>query len=732
MDSGVVDVGVFNHDDEARYLPGDIKKPALVIGYDAKFSKPSTAPWWVTPNSKTSDGQLSGEILKSSTFIGRVRTDGVANSFTPNEIVDGDPPEKKLNEADDNLVYKKKAAYFCPPSMFTGRARLYAQAMFGRYLYENKDVKSYNKPPQLIFSAGPPSLKLPLYDNKDAKAVEDFRKIVDAERAAAEAAGYGLIFEDPYDIPLNVSSGVFLDTKTGRHWLINLTSTQAIIHDLKGSSSAEQLRVFLSEKKSGKLNEEDRGHLEAYILSSCRPVAESRKVCSLNHNGINPYSMGYGWHWNWSGTNADIVINGTFLQSGSNFGMESTHYRISMTMTSAKQEDGLTEFAFSFYTGTVEGPTRWSVYRRSWSITNPSWINRQTNFESDWPVYWTEKTTTRLAEFMEASGFFYVFYKKDVVQVCRVTTSETEETPAVDNVSGDEYWTLAGGYLRSSTGGADGFHEHTNTVGRYKECEFSIGGVSVGSVSYGHVEAGHEERIHDKVDLGISNPWSFALSYGVGHHLQYGSPQADGTWAYATEDGFLGFVNPHVWHATITADDFHKEWYESAAVAIPFYDAEAVYCRRYSRLDKRKTNVGNKYWGMDFSSSSCVTLTPPDIENRQPSSAIYTRYYSTYPGWWTSSWKPDDDTPDYTETTETIVDKFHFRSGAVDATLGDAGFALGDIFSTEPDLLDYILGLAIPARSSTDFATPTAFGLMPTVGANDADIIGNTALVGWV
>ncbi len=735
MDSGVIDVGIFNEMDPARYLPGTLYKSDLVLGYDAPFTTPSTAPWWVRGKQKSSNGQLSGEITYSSYFTGKIRKDGVAESFTPDEVLTGDPPVATPNEADDNLLFKKRAAYFCPPSMFTGRARLYAQAMFGQYLYENKKAEKLNDPPSLVFSSGPPSLKLPLYDNKDAKAVADFRAIVDAERAAAEAAGFGLVFIDPYNIVLNVSSGVFLDTKTGKHWMINLTSTQAFVYELKGSAAAQGLRRLLKATNAAALSAEDRTHLEAYILSTCRPVAESRRIYDLGKT-LNPYSMGYGWHWNWSGTATDMVVNNQFQQGssffGNTFGMESTHHRINLSATTA---DGVTEF--SFRSLTVEGPTRWAVYRKSWCITNPSWVNRQLNPESIWPVYWTEKTTAMDSEFMVASGFFYVFYKGDEVQVCRVSTTETGYTPAVDRTSSKYYWSPTLGYIRNTYGLDDGFHEHTDIVSPYKTCTFSVGGDYVGTVTYGREEGGYEESIHGKTDMGYG-PWGFTNTFLEENWLYYGDA-VDGVYPHAVAPGFISFVNEHTVRMMKTQGGFAKEWYESIAVAVPHYDAEAVYTRKYTRFDDRKLSRANEYWSADrgFLTSSCTTDTPPwsidedgnyvPISNRQPSSGGYTKRQSSFPGWWTTTYAPADTTPDETITTETVEEKLYYRGGVKPAILGGDGWLLGDIFSTGPDL-DIILAM-YPLRSSVDFSNPVALGLVGPTGTTKTD--GNLALVGW-
>lgn len=749
MDSGVIDLGVITPTDPARYLPGKNYKSTLVTTYDAPFTIPSlkedevyvaagilpgdapslarTTPWFTKP---TPTGQVSGDIHVNREVIGYVRNDGVAKSFEPQRVSNNAvPPVKAPLAEDDVLVAKKKAALLCPPSMFTGRARLYAQALFGQHLYSKGNVS--NDPPTLMLSYPyPPALRLSLHKDSNTGRATAFSE---ANSLRMESLRHsGILFPmDEYDVTLTVSSGVYLDTATGKHWLMNPWASELKVYELVGNPAAQTLRKWLTPAYADKLSAVDRGHLEAYILACSRPLVETRQVIPLGRS-VTPYSMGYGWHWNWSGTTAAMVVNGTYPQSGVNFGMESTRYQLSVTHAT---EGGVT--SFSAATSIAEGPTRWSVYRKSWCITHPNWINRQTN--PDGPVtYWTEKTTVHKSEFTAAAGFFYAFYREDALQVCRVVTSVVEDVPEFDATSSPYYWAEGTGYLRSTNGMEDGYHEHTSAIPDYKKCVFSVGGAVSDAVTYGHTEGGRLERIHSKVDTGYGTAdWSFSLTWGYGHHLEYGDGLEDGTWSYVLENGFLGFVRPHVTHMTYTQGDFAKEWYESAAVAIPHYDAEAVYTRTYSRKDTRHIDRENRYWTGTFTSSQCVTTNPPYTINpdgsltylpRFPTSEIYKKTFSQYPGWWTTTWAPTDYSPDETVTDETVSEKIHHRAGVTDAVSPGALQALGDIFSADDDSLDYFMG-EFPARTSADFTTPVVLSLSANTGTTKAD--GNLVIVGW-
>jgi hypothetical protein len=759
MDSGVIDLGVFNPIDPAKYLPGRNYKSELVTAYDSAFTTKSTkkdgvyvaagsnpgdmptltytTPYFtkpadVSPEGKktiTSVGQASGEIKVGTTVAGFVRFDGVTKAFEPKRIMNSaTPPARAPDPADSTLVAKKTTAGLCPPSMFTGRARLYAQAMLGQHLYQKDEVS--NEPPTVVLSLGrPPALRPSQRKDKNSDRAKAFADNNSARIKALQKAGI-LYPVDEFDVVINVSSGVYLDPETGKHWLLNIGTGEMKVYELVGTPGAESMRKWLTPKYASKLNDADRTHLETYILAYSRPLIETRQVVPLGVS-VSPYSMGYGWHWNWSGTTACIVINAGYSQGGSNVGMESTRYQLVVTRTTT---DGLTSFAAS--ASIAEGPTRWSVYRRSWCITHPDWVNRNMSPDA-LPTYWSEKTTFRDSEFTVASGFFYAFYKKDELQVCRVVTALAGGTPAYDTTSSPDYWQPLGGYQRGTHGMMDGFYEHTNAVAEYKTCAFSVGSVSVGTARYGHFESGYEESISDKFDLGYG-AWGFSNSYLDANQLTYGHPDDQGVWACAVLAGFASYMNQHNTRMTYTQNGFNKEWYESIAVAVPHYDAEAVYSRFYSRLDDRKISRSNQYWAQSgFAVSSCVTQTPPYSINsdqtltyldRYPSSAIYTKFTSSYPGWWTTTWKDPDTTPDETETTEVVVEKLHHRSGVADATMGGLGWELGDIFSTDPDLNEYIMA-EYPARSSADFAKPVVLGLVGPIGTTKTD--GNLALVGW-
>lgn len=578
MDSGVVDLGVTNETDPARFLPGTLIKSDLVEDYDASFTKAaSKAPWWVNPGSG-SRGQLSGEVRAAQRITGKIRKDGVAKSFSPKNVVSGDPPVPRPDTADETLLEKKRTADLCPPSMFTGRARLYAQAMFGQYLYDGKITagqESDNDPPTLA-GGSMPALRLGLYEDPDTARREAFREEVAAQRAAAEAAGYGLIFKDPYVVVLNINSGVYFDPTSGGHWLICPSNDEVRIYPLKSSAAGESARKWLKGKKRTELGEEDALHLEAYILSACRPHVEVAVVLPIGP-AINAYSMGYGWHWNWSGTRADMVQN--LADDEPIVGcISSTHYRLSVDGV-YDSETGETKWTAS--AGTIEGPVVWSTVRPICCITEPTWGNRQTIPDGS-PVRWSMKTTSNLSPLFPCDAPFYAFYKKDELQVCRSSATKVAKEDRTVRFSPD-YISLgpSGDPLDAyiveyvTTGPAGGFVEDSSGFSEHWVLTLSCGSSSV-TTKYNRIKHSNWTETKNKVYTGLSGTvWAYTGPFV--NRYEYGDPKADGTYAYVDLYGYVSF--PRFGGYTFNVESRHEaeSSFGVAGAIIPFYDAEAAY-----------------------------------------------------------------------------------------------------------------------------------------------------------
>lgn len=252
-------------------------------------------------------------------------TEYVASNLSETEktpIVDViTPPKTKGKQPADgstaksyplNSYSKKRASTLCPPSIFTGKTRLYVQSLYGRH------ESSFS--PTVNFGTSTPSLTL---EN---------------------------------GVPITTNCGVYLDPLTKKHYLISVGTGSVKIYPMTTTATAEKLRVHL---KGTEYSEDDKDRVEAYILSRSTP--DPTNVVTVQ---VDPYpnsSFGYGWHFNWDGDKCDIV----YVTYPNENQLESVHIRMSFHLN--------TNGVWGVSTSVVEGPTRWSNQRHSYVITHPNW-----------------------------------------------------------------------------------------------------------------------------------------------------------------------------------------------------------------------------------------------------------------------------------------------------------------------------------------------------------------------
>ena len=724
MDSGVVDVGAVSETSAARFLPGHMIKSNGVTAYDSAFAKQSQKqPWWLNP-SQGSSGQLSGEVQLNRGFTGQIRKDGVTRSFTPSISSDG-----VLNPSDEALVLKKKAISACPASIFTGRARLYAQAMYGAYLYDKPSSTSATDDFSLV-AGGPPSLRLRLRKDGDTERAQAFASKVAQDKAAAEALGLQLVFKDPYDVRLSTNSGVHLDKTTGRHWLINPGYGTVSIYPLISSPAGEKFRKHLREDSKTTLSADDLDHLEAYVLSKCRPLVELSVVLDIAK--IFPYSMGYGWHWNWSGTNADIVRN----VAGNAGGQEppgSTHYRLYVTLTPS--QDGSPEPTFTANTAIIEGPILWMQSRWFCCITEPDWVNRQT-LPDEPPIYYSEKST-QLPETPNPSVHdapFYAFYKKDELQVCRSSAKHIEAVePYVDfspryafrldpdndlSVRIDQYtFGDKGGYLVSSTG-----------VNEYYVMNLSCASESVNATT-GWTRSDY--RLETTKTDRSQDPEIGGFAFNGVDRVEYGEPTSQ-TGPYAGSNAidvydFIEAPGEHFLHGysgysmEVKSGTTVVESNAVAGAAVPYYDAEAIYLFEKSATDTSLVGRTTQQQSASFYEYSWWQPTPTSkIEG------LVKTLWSRGGG---SGATPTVNVPDQT-TSETTSDRMQIVHRAGSSSSSPASAALLAMFY---DARDPTVSSDYKTLTSSTFANPVIRGLTPggvPIGMPNTAVI-NPAIVGW-
>lgn len=752
MDSGIVDVGMTASTIPARYLAGTLIKPASVLFYDSLFTTESTSPWWLNPGT-TSDGQLSGELTTGTRISGKIRKDGVAKSFSPRNSMQGTPAVLLPDAADEALVLKKKAADLCPPSMFTGRARLYAQALMGQYLYDSKLVdgaERSNSPPELVLSA-PPQLKLSLYKDPDSARAKAFYDANEASKAVATAQGYGLVFPDPYNVTLNINSGVYLDQATGKHWLINPTLGRVVIYPLVPSAGGMKARKHL--KSNSKLNLEDREHLEAYILATCRPHVELQTVLTVGD--VNPYSCGYGWHWNWSGTTADMVQS-LFDHDLDNGTSIATHHRLTVAATTGADGETLT---WAAATSVIE-TSKWAVLTSLCCFTHPNWADRYTGFESDHvPVYMSEKGPFKFTGPVPPCNTpIYAFYKKDTLVVARIIVSVSEDTSrTVEFTKGYCQWasgtsdSIASPLLSRTSYAADTYVNYgrsyyssgldpahlyqDDTTGRTVHYKITCDVQQVENIT-GFVKArvGSEFGAKTPGSWPTPNPWSPLMSRTLWHPgtgwdnagFYVGGPGNNPFVTDYTDPDFsqVLFPGPAYWDGPYykSCTYAHREWASSiypvgvCGAIIPFYDAETFYVLEdtLTREDKHPT--------------------AEDVY----SSIFYERWYVYADGGAELGhgdivvWNiPQGGTTGVAPPPETI-DTNHVVSLSMVSTAGtDSGSVIpSEAYAMFEDVDAYLISGTFRTISSASSFDPVLHGLFDKQWP--AETIGRPALVGWV
>lgn len=715
MDSGVVDIGVVNENNPDRYKPGYLHESNAVAAYNAAFVPTTPVSSWRLNPSELSAGQLSGEVKKLSKFKGRVPYDHLtARSFTPKSAINPDPPPVTIpSDGDEDLADKKTAIAYCPASMFTGRTRLYVQAMYGQYLYKddsfdsagNNTAKAYVAPEKSENEL--PSLSVQAYQKADDDTVYPRVEII-------------------------VNTGIYLDPTTGKHWLMTVYYGYVTVYPLISSPCGESLRKYLITTDStlkDPLDETDRNHLEAYILSCSLPWVKNKVEIALN-SSVVPYSFGYGWHWNWSGTTADIVnhITVPMPYSVSSVLMKATHSRLTMTLSKPDADTDVWSGSIS----TVEGPEDWTLNRPVWCLAVPRWQDMRAMPDDGPPVYYLYKPTPdpELTSLFVCNAPFYVFYAKDVLQVCRVIITQT---PAVDtryswtygmaagDVAGDNSPTFPGAQ-RSTVGMLGGFIDTKGGTGAYWTLKVTCGDQSVENLDYGrHQQTSTYESIDNKFSWGQPTPWSGGGgTVWADYYYREGYPP----WAITTVRSFEPELHGHDVSADWDSYAYVADWDSRAAIAIPFYDAEAIYIKGYAEQIKGRSTRILRY----IASANWKISERPFFLYGDPNSGgqIYTFYaYSPTYGWDYRHSPYEVYLPDDVVTTVVVDSEWlSCRAGRYTCDFGfdfDLFFGLGDTVGTTFD-----------TRVSCDFGSPVIFGRLPVVGATgQAATVMRPGLVGW-
>lgn len=312
----------------------------------------------------------------------------IVDEIEPPDVVRGEAPADgavakslwagKNGEKRGELFAKKRMMAACPASIFTGRTRLWVQAMYGRH----DDLTLCR---------------------------------LDVSLPSATPAITLTLNEIPFRI--HTSCGVYFDTATGEHWLIDVGFGKVSFYPMSADDCIEELRDYLLDPA---FPAADKERVETYILSDSLPIRE--KIQEVVIPETANYSMGYGWHFNWDGDRCDIVIVDQVANTGGGNKNRSMHYRLNFS----KDTKGI----WSVDHSVVEGPTYWKSLRHIHPIVEP---------------LWDEMSLLKIGAHLGPEPFgdapYYAFYARDVLKVCRYSATTTEVPPSVERSPG--YFNIA-------------------------------------------------------------------------------------------------------------------------------------------------------------------------------------------------------------------------------------------------------------------------------------------------
>ena len=260
-------------------------------------------------------GNIERTYAANKKLLGKIKPPDIDTTTTtaPEEDVPGES-----FVAHPNMFGKKDCAAKCPASMFTGKARLYAQAQYGA---PSKNWKW--------------TLDIPL--GLSPRLIND----------------NGFV--------MNINTGVYRDD-TYKHWLITIYPDGIQFVRMTRSRAAEPLVELLQDAAF----QDDWDKIEAYILAYSSPSATEQYV--LTTHVPETQMLGYGWKFNWDGDTADIIQHFEGFPTH-----RTTHYRFEF------ERDTGPGYVYEIDRWTaelsvVDGPYEWHNSKYAQVIANPDWL----------------------------------------------------------------------------------------------------------------------------------------------------------------------------------------------------------------------------------------------------------------------------------------------------------------------------------------------------------------------
>lgn len=670
LDSGVVRLPVDG------YAAGKLYRPAGVAAYDAAFTQVSGK--YLTNPQPGSDGQFDG-LLQS--LRGRILPSGSdARSFSPQLITNPDGSGGFIAQPDDTaLAVKSVTARLCPPSVFTGRTRLYVQAMYGVWLHPDKKTTA-RTPDVVAGNYAAPFLRLTNY------------------RGGGDKIDY------PQPLDLTTNNGVFFDAVQGKHWLVEPPNQNSVVnlYPLVSTPAAETLRKYLRSDSKLVLSEADRTRLEAYVLAEALPDRQQVQTVILpTRFEHQPTNLGYGWHFNWSGTQAVFVKNTTFDQGSGQTAMVSNYFTLNVTASRGAQP----ESPLNFY-AVVEAkpPVNWYSSRGLWSITSPNFIDKS-----------QDKFLPKQSAIFECSAVFYAYFNKDELIECKIDVVNIPAGPTKQENA--KYCSGVALSTCASIGFLDGFGKSTSAPQHY-ECTITVGGEAYGPAPTTHIAGGSQEVVNGKSG---TPPASVPFNIGGTQNVPVGYPIGDSPFVYVTifVSGNLGQFN-QPW--TMTCNEITTTFsitHRGELVAFsPVYDAEAFFVHANWRSTEEHTGVKNALGTAGFAYDN---WSRPGLSGWEDPWTKYTHY--GYPGAFGTV-----SSAAYSSSEDSVrldKNKLHARGQAQDAIVNTSTF-FADINS---DSVDTATDVISNVGSSVVISSP-ALNVFSGMG-NTGELGDAMAFVGW-
>ena len=489
-------------------------------------------------------------------LLGKITPPDITNPEPP---VDTEPGESFIPVTGGDLLGKKDCAAKCPPSMFTGKARLYAQAQLGAPL------KKWGW-----------TLDLP--EAQPPRWVHDSTGFV-----------------------LDINVGIYTDGDN-KHWLLSMSGSGVMVTPLKPSKSAKLLVPNLSDPEYAA----DKTKIEAYILAHSAPGGASESFFVTVSGLPPPYMLGYGWKFNWGGNKADIIkhVEGSPQHS-------STHYRLSINRNvGAGFASEINRWTFEL--SVVEGPVYWHNYKYDDVICAPDWITNT--------LY---KFGTVFGGHIGNAPLYCFYKEGGGLEVIRYSGSGGEANIMRSSISEPPCWTWVfdwtsdsaaasfqyenGTYglegasgerrLRTNNPTITGFSSQTgpNSVRptqSYTYSRYVISGKTPHGNNAGNIGGNMAYDAYEEEGVCINTGYSVTYTTNDGVPV-YTSGVSTYTNTGAYVDRAIGNYVPYIYGADVSREEWSGSKVESKSglMVVPFHDAEAVYM--YANLNTRETAEGH-------------------------------------------------------------------------------------------------------------------------------------------